>query len=106
MATIKNITKKLCRVKLNEFYFVSNERKWEPKYYLTGYQFEDEDLMPNTVKSTAKIWCGNPWTEKIVEENDYVVIELLIKDNVKQLYKFVYTKSGWRKDDFFSVKIK
>lgn len=31
-ASIKNITKKLCRVKLNEFYLVSNERKWEPKY--------------------------------------------------------------------------
>lgn len=105
-ASIKNITKKLCRVKLNEFYLVSNERKWEPKYFLTGYQFEDEDLMPDTVKSVAKIWCGSPWTEKIVEENDYVVLELLIKDNVKQMYKFVYTKSGWRKDDYFSVKVK
>lgn len=105
-ANIKNITKKLCRVKLNEFYLVSNERKWEPQYFLTGYHFADEDLMPDTVKSVAKIWCGNPWTEKNVEENDYVVLELLIKDNVKQLYKFVYTKYGWRKDDYFSIKIK
>ncbi len=106
MASIKNITKRLCRVKLNEFYFVSNARKWEPKYYLTGYQFEDEDLMPGTIKSVAKIWCGDPWTEKVIEKNDYVIIEITLKDNVKQMYKFVYTGAGWRKDDFFSIKIK
>lgn len=105
-ATVKNITKKLCRVKLNDFYLVSDERKWVPRYFLTGYQFDDEDIIPNTVKSIAKIWCGSPWTSRTVEENDYVIIELIIKDSVKQIYKFVYTKTGWRKDDFFSVKIK
>jgi len=106
MASIKNITKRLCRVKLNEFYLVSDARKWEPKYYLTGYQFEDEDLMPDTIKSVAKIWCGDSWTEKVIEKNDYVVVEITLKDNVKQLYKFVYTGTGWRKDDFFSIRIK
>ena len=106
IANLKNIGNKLAKVKLLEYYLVSDGRKWEPKYFYSGYRFEEEDIMPDTIKSVAKIWCEGKWSSSNLQEDDYIVIEILIKNSVKQMYKFIYTSDGWRKNDFYSVKVR
>lgn len=102
-ANIKNLTDTLIKVKLKDFYVVSKGRQHSPKFYLTGYSFDEELIMPKSIKSVAKIWDLDDFNGAKLEEGDEAFISLFIPSTNKTLmYKFVLDEfSDWVIDDFF-----
>ena len=94
---------KLIKVKLKDFYVVSKGRQHSPKFYLTGYSFDEELIMPKSIKSVAKIWDLDDFNGAKLEEGDEAFISLFIPSTNKTLmYKFVLDEfSDWVIDDFF-----
>lgn len=103
-ATIENTTNRLLNIKLLAFYLFSEERQWSANYNLSGYIFGTEDIMPATTKTAGKIWCGKEVENLRICKGDYVVIELLVNETSKYLFKYIYTGCSWRADDFYIVK--
>lgn len=106
MANISNISRKVVNVRLVDLYFVSLSRKWVPDSTLDGYTFGDEQLLPESLKSVAKIWTSGYWSYRELDEKDYLVIELIINEKQKQIFKFIYLNKRWIEFDFYSQKLK
>ena len=86
-------------VTLREFMIFSQNRQWATSNYLTGYVFSTEHLMPQSSKTAAKIWSGSSWSDRKLEDGDYVTISFTIKDKIYS-YKFVVRDSKLEIDDY------
>lgn len=104
-ANFKNTTTELLTVELNDFYVVEEGKQISPKYYLTGYSFDEETIMPNTVKSVGKIWDIERFKySTFLNDDTYAIITIKIKaEENKRMYKFVYNGESWSIDDYFTV---
>lgn len=98
-ATLHNKSKKMVSVTLREFMIFSQNRQWAASSYLTGYVFSTEHIMPQSSKTAAKIWSGSSWSERELEDGDYVTISFTIKDKIYS-YKFVMRDNKLEIDDY------
>lgn len=104
-ANMKNITADLLKVRLVDFYVVENDKQISPKYYLNGYSFDEEMIMPGTVKSAGKIWDTERFKYSSFLDSDAYAI-LIIKlgtEEHKRMYKFAYKNDTWVIDDYYTV---
>ena len=100
-ATVHNKTKKMVEVKLRDFMIFCNNRQWASTSYLNGYNFNAEHILPESSRTAAKIWSGIAWSDKRLENGDYVNFTVAIKDKVYS-YKFVMKSGKFEIDDYFS----
>lgn len=103
-ANMKNTTPDLLKVQLVDFYVVENDKQISPKYYLSGYSFNEEMIMPGTVKSAGKIWDTERFEYSSFLDDVYAILIIKIgAEERKRMYKFVYENDAWVIDDFFTV---
>ena len=104
---IKNITNDLLKVTLREMYIISQGRQFAPKYFLTGYNFDVELIMPDSLKTVAKIWDLKEFNGRKLVTGDELHITFYVPSlNKTLLYKFVYdadTLEDWIRYDYFEV---
>ena len=100
-ATVHNKTRKMVEVKLRDFMIFCNNRQWASTSYLTGYNFISEHIMPQSSKTSAKIWSGIMWSNKRLTDGDYVMFTVAIKDK-EYSYKFVMKSGKFEIDDYFT----
>lgn len=99
-ATIHNKTKELVEVKLRDFTVFCSNRQWTPTNSLPGYNFVSEHIMPVSSKTAAKVWAGNDWKQRKLQNGDYIDFSLSIKGKVHS-YKFVLKNGRFEIDDYF-----
>lgn len=101
-ANIKNITDHLGKIKLKEFHIESKGKQISPRFYLKGYYFDEETIMPMSTRTSAKIWDCSDFSETQMSAGDFVYITLYDTAEKKNLmYKFKYTEEEMQIDDFF-----
>lgn len=100
-ATVHNKANKLVEVKLVEFMLYRNGRQWVPSKTLTGYSFSTEYIMPNSSKTSAKIWSGFEWEDQELSTGDYINFSFSIDGQI-YAYKFVLKDDEFEIDDYFS----
>lgn len=101
-ATLHNKSKKMISVTLREFMIFSQNRQWAASNYLTGYIFTTDHIMPLSSKTVAKIWSGSSWSDRKLEDGDYVTISFTIKEKVYS-YKFVMRENKLEIDDYHTL---
>lgn len=104
-ANMKNTTSDLLKVRLVDFYVVEDDKQISPRYYLNGYSFDEEMIMPGTVKSAGKIWDAERFKyPSFLGSNTYAILAIKIaSEEHKRMYKFVYKDNTWIIDDFYTV---
>lgn len=104
-ANMKNTTSDLLKVRLVDFYAVEGDKQISPKYYLNGYSFDEEIIMPETVKSAGKIWDTERFKySSFLDSDAYAILVIKIgTEDHKRMYKFAYKNGSWVLDDFYSV---
>ena len=105
-AHIKNNSKKVQTVKLIDFYVVEDEKQKAPKYFLTGYSFDKETIIPDTVRAVGKIWDAKEFEyESFLPSDTYAILSIKVEgENNNRVYKFVNERSkdkGWKLFDFY-----
>lgn len=103
-ANITNNTAEVQKIKLLEFYIVSEGQQRSPDSFLTGYVFNEETILPMTSRSCGKIWSRAVMKKDKLTSGDYAVITLLIA-NKRYMFKFVFCEAGWQLDDYFEEKL-
>lgn len=104
-ANMKNTTSDLLKVRLVDFYVVEGDKQISPKYYLNGYSFDEEMIMPGTVKSAGKIWDTERFKYSSFLDSDayaILIIKISVEDH-KRMYKFACKNDTWVIDDFYTV---
>lgn len=99
-ATVHNRTNKLVEIKLDEFMLYHSDRQWAPSKNLTGYSFTSEHIMPNSSKTSAKIWSGISWDDQDLSSGDYINFSFSIEGKT-YAYKFMLKDDEFEIDDFF-----
>ena len=100
-ATVHNKSKKMVEIKLREFMLYCDDRQWASTSNLTGYSFVSEHIMPESSKTSAKIWSGFVWRDKRLSSGDYITFSISVKDKVYS-YKFVMKNGKFEIDDYFT----
>ena len=99
-ANITNNTYNLRKIKVNDFYLVSEGQQRSPEYFYSGFMFIEETLMPMCSKSCAKIWSKKAMKKDKLSPNDYVIITLF-SEAKNYMFKFVFDGEEWSIDDYF-----
>lgn len=99
-ANITNNTEKPQKIKLADFYLVTDGQQRAPESFLTGYVFNDETVLPMTSRSCGKIWSLRTLGRTHLTNGDYSVITLVM-NGTSYMFKFVYKESGWEIDDYY-----
>lgn len=104
-ANMKNTTSDLLKVRLLDFYVVEEDKQISYRYFLNGYSFDEEIIMPGTVKSAGKIWDTARFQYSTFLASDaYIIVSIKIaSEDHKRMYKFVKKDGSWVIDDFFTV---
>ncbi len=102
-ANIKNTTSDLLNVKLLSTYVVEDDKQISPVNFLKGYYFENEVIMPDTVRSAGQIWSTERFILKSSLSNGtYLILSVkLSSEPISRMYKFVYKDNSWEIDDYF-----
>lgn len=103
-ANITNCTEDLQKIKLLEFYIVSDGQQRAPESFLTGYLFNEEIILPMTSKSCGKIWSRAVMKKDRLTKGDYAIITLAM-DGRRYMFKFVFEENSWRIDDYYEEKM-
>jgi len=105
-ANIKNISSDLLNIRLADFYLVEDEKQISPSYFLTGYSFDEELIMPGTLKSVGKIWdtARFKFSSFLTDDTYAVFVIKITSESHKRLYKFVYKDETWIMDDYYTGK--
>lgn len=99
-ANITNNTYDLQKVRVCDFYIVADGQQRSPEYFLTGYTFTEEIIIPMTSRSCAKIWSNRVMKKNRLTASDYAIITLEISSH-KHMFKFVFNGATWDLDDYF-----
>ena len=99
-ANITNNTYELQKIRLCDFYIVSDGQQRSPDSFFTGYMFTEEMIMPITSRSCAKIWSKKSMKKDKLTANDYALITLEASSH-KYMFKFVFNGNTWDIDDYF-----
>ena len=104
-ANMKNMTTELLTVRLIDFYVVERDKQISPKYFLDGYSFDEEMIMPGTVKSAGKIWDIERFlSSSSLGSSTYAVLSVkVLSEEHKRMFKFVYKGYRWEIDDYYIV---
>lgn len=104
-ANMKNTTSDLLKVRLHDFYVVEDDKQISYRYFLNGYSFDEEIIMPGTVKSAGKIWDTTRFQYSTFLASDaYIIVSIKIaSEDHKRMYKFVKKDGVWVIDDYFTV---
>lgn len=104
-ANIKNTTSDLLKVRLHDFYVVEENKQISFRYFLNGYSFDEETIMPGTVKSAGKIWDTSRFQYSTFLASDaYIIVTVKIAtEDHKRMYKFIEKDGKWVIDDFFTA---
>lgn len=94
------------KLKLQECSIISNGRQYASNYNYVGYAFSEGYLIPDTVKTFAKVWITDSWLSKELEEgNDYLTISIKDETNNKIYYfklQFVLGEN-WSLYDYYEL---
>ena len=99
-ANVNNNTDSLLKIKLLDYYIVSNGQQKSPESYYSGYTFDEECLMPSTTKCCGKIWNASLWAYGKVQIDDYAIITLKCNGDT-HMFKFVFEGETWILDDYY-----
>ena len=99
-ANITNNTYDLQKVRVCDFYIVSDGQQRSPEYFLTGYTFTEETIIPMTSRSCAKIWSNRVMKKNRLTAADYAIITLELS-SCRHMFKFVFNGETWDLDDYF-----
>lgn len=100
-ATIQNNTKKMTEVQVKEFMVFHKDRQWASTYHLNGYDFKKDYIMPESSKTTAKVWCGYPWSVHKLEDGDYLNFAIAANNKIFS-FKFIIQKDVLVLDDYYA----
>lgn len=92
-ANITNNTEDLQKIRLSEFYIISDGQQRAPESFLTGYVFNEETLLPMTSRSCGKIWSRTVMKKNNLTIGDYAVITLFMASR-RYMFKFVFDDKG------------
>ena len=104
-ANIKNVTNRVIKVQVSDFYLVENDKHIAPIAYEEGYEFREEMIIPRTIKAIGKKWTSKRFQSDFeLAYNTYAILSLKIDDeSVFRMFKFAYKNHGWILDDYFLV---
>lgn len=94
------------KIKLEECSIIANGRQYISNYNYAGYAFSEGYLIPDTVKTFAKVWITDSWANKELEDgDDYLTISIKDETNNKiYYYKFQCVWGGsWRLYDYYEL---
>ena len=99
-ANITNNTYGLMKIRVCDFFIVIDGQQRSPKYFLSGYNFVEENVLPMSTRTCAKIWSRKELTQETLKVSDYAVLTL--QNTKKHIFKFVFNGENWDIDDYFA----
>ena len=99
-ANITNASYEIKKIRICDFYIVADGQQRSPEYFLTGYTFSEETIIPMTSRSCAKIWSNRVMKKDKLSVSDYAIISLGVSTQ-KHIFKFVFNGEAWDLDDYY-----
>jgi hypothetical protein len=101
---IENNTSYPVKLELKECSIFKEGRQRISDYNLIGYSFSEDYIFPHSVKTFAKIWKTEEWTDKNICSNDCLTISLKnVSSNKIYFFKYKKISAGWDFYDYYEL---
>ncbi len=108
---ITNKTEKPIKLKLKSCAVFISGMLRVSDYTYSGYQFDEELIVPNTTRTFGKIWITDKFIQKELKSGDYLMLCLIDVDSKLIYYiKYTYTENSsgdfWVEENWFETSNK
>ena len=107
-ANIRNLNETPLKIKLKSCAIFMGGMLRISDYAYSGYQFDEETILPNTTKTFGKIWITDKLSVTKIRTGDYLILSLMEVDS-KIIYQIKYTYNEnhlggfWSEDNWYEM---